>query len=398
MKKVLIVLLIFIILLCGCGEDFLNEKTYGKTTSGVWLSYNEIGEMLSSARGLKTELENVISNCNKLGIENVYIHVHSHCDSLFSSKYFPINDYSKIYDYDVFEYMLTEFHNNNIKVHAWINPYRVRTTDSDINNLNSESPAYKWLTDNDIQNDRNVSLLGGIYLNPASSEVQALIINGIREIIQNYGVDGIAFDDYFYPTTDVEFDRLSYEEYKATAKKALSLEDWRRANVNTLISACHNAIKAKDEDIVFTVSPSHSIEKNYNELYADAKFWIENGIVDVLMPQLYFGFSYPEEEYRFDNLLSEWKKLLRENKKVKLIISLPVYKIGTDSEADFIEWNSCEDIIARQVDICYKDSCVEGYVFFSYTSLFSENELNVKQRENLMQTFKRQKNAEDNNG
>ncbi len=400
MKKVLMVFLIFSIFLSGCSGNFLNRKNtkQANATSGVWLSYNEIGEMLNSSRGLKTELENMVSNCKELGIRNVYIHVRSHCDSLFSSKYFPINDNSKIYDYDVFEYMITELHNNNIKVHAWINPYRVRTTDSDIKKLNPESPVYKWLTDDNAQNDRNVCILGGIYLNPASSEVQALIIKGIREIIDNYSIDGIAFDDYFYPTTNVEFDRLSYEEYKSTAKKALSLDDWRRANVNMLISGCYNAIKSKNENVVFTVSPSHSIKKNYNELYADAKFWVKNGIVDVIMPQLYFGFSYPQEEYRFDNLLEEWKKLSAENKKVKLIISLPVYKIGTDAEADFIEWNSYDDIIARQVDVCYKDNYVDGYVFFSYSSLFSEAEINVKQRENLKQTLESQKYAEVNNG
>ncbi len=395
MKKVLIVFLICIIFLSGCNGDFSNKKTSGKATSGVWLSYNEIGEMLSSPHGLKTELENVVSNCNKLGIDNIYIHVRSHGDSLFNSKYFPVNDKSQIYDYDVFEYMITEFHNNNIKVHAWINPYRVRTTDSDINNLNPESPAYKWLTDNDTENDRNVCLLDGIYLNPASDEVQALIINGIREIIDNYSIDGIAFDDYFYPTTNIEFDKLSYEEYKSTAKKALCLDDWRRTNVNSLISGCYNAIKAKDESIVFTVSPSHSIEKNFNELYADSKFWVKNGIVDVIMPQLYFGFLYPQKEYRFDNLLKDWKKLSNENKNVKLIVSLPVYKIGTEAEADFIEWSSNDDIIARQVDVCYNDSSVDGYVFFSYSSLFSEAELNEKQRDNLIQTIK---SAEDNNG
>lgn len=395
MKKVLLVFLICIIFLSGCSGNFSNKNACGKATSGVWLSYNEIGELLNSSHGLKTELDNMILNCNELGIENVYIHVRSHCDSLFKSEFFPINDNAKIYDYDIFEYMITEFHKNNIKVHAWINPYRVRTTDSDINKLNTDSPAYKWLTDENTLNDRNVCLSDGIYLNPASDEVKALIINGIREIIENYSIDGIAFDDYFYPTTNTEFDKLSYEEYKSTTKKPLSLDNWRRANVNVLISGCYNAIKTKDESIDFTVSPSHSIEKNYNELYADARFWVENGIVDVIMPQLYFGFSYPQEQYRFDNLLKDWKKLSDYNKNVKLIISLPVYKIGTEAEADFIEWNSYDDIIARQVEICYNDSSVEGYVFFSYSSLFSKSELNANQRENLKQTLKK---AEENNG
>lgn len=397
MKRILIAVSIFIILLSGCVRA---DKDYSGNLShrGVWLSFYEIGDIMKSSRGLKTELEDVIENCKELNIDNVYIHVRSHCDSVFSSKYFPLNESAKIYDYDVFEYMISEFHKNGIKVHAWINPYRVSTSTSDINEIASESPAYKWLKDENADNDRNVCFYNGIYLNPAESEVQSLIINGVKEIVENYNVDGIAFDDYFYPTANEEFDKISYDEYKANSEKPLALDDWRRTNVNTLISAVYNAIKSEKENAVFTVSPSHSIDRNRDEFYADTEFWIENGIIDVIMPQIYFGFEYPDSKYRFESLLEAWKELVKPHKDIELIISLPAYKIGTDSERDNEEWSDKTDIISRQAQICYTDEKVEGFAIFSYSSLFSEDELNTKQRNNLKEVINSFKLSENGDG
>ncbi len=396
-KRILIAVLCLALLLSGCTMLHKDSKNYF-SSRGIWLSYYEVSDMLNSPKGFKNELEDIIKNCIDTEIDNIYIHVRSHCDSIYPSQYFPLNENAKIYDYDILEYMISEFHKSNIKVHAWINPYRVNTVTSDINELNSDSPAFKWLNDETDENDTNVCISEGIYLNPASVEVQSLIINGVREVVSNYSVDGIAFDDYFYPTTSEDFDKASYEKYKESAKKPLSLGDWRRTNVNMLISGCYNVIKNKDANIVFTVSPSHSVENNFSELYADTEYWIKNGIVDVIMPQLYFGFSYPDSDCRFENLLSDWKRIVKQKYGVKLIISLPAYKIGTDSQADSEEWNSDTDIIARQAEICYKDERVDGFVIFSYSSLFSDNELNTKQRNNLKNILENFKFTENNDG
>ena len=382
MKRILITVCIFIFVLSGCKTKAEDSKSYF-SSCGIWLSYYEVGDMLKSSNGLQNELDDLIKNCKEIGVEEVYIHVRSHCDSLFLSDYFPINENAKIYDYDVFEYMISEFHKNSIKANAWINPYRVSTESEDINLLNKESPAYKWLTDTLPDNDKNVCFSDGIYLNPASEDVQILIINGVKEIVDKYDVDGVVFDDYFYPTIDKAFDSLSYESYKSATQNPLKLEDWRRTNVNLLISGCYNAIKNKNENISFSVSPSHSIDRNYSDFYADVKYWVENGVVDKIIPQLYFGFEYPEKKYRFDELLKSWKNIVDENSNVELLISLPAYKIGTDSKADYKEWNTETDILSRQAEICFKDDKIDGFVIFSYSSLFSKEELNTKQRNNL---------------
>lgn len=392
MKKLIICLLALGLLLAGCSTENngsipqKNEALPYENVSaaGVWLSFSEINAMFESEAGFKAEFEKVIENCKALKIGEIYIHIRAFCDSLFKSDYFPLIKAARDTDYDAFLYIVNACHAAGIKVHAWINPYRVLTSSSDKENLDPESPAYKWLSDENTENDKNIAFYNGIYLNPAEYEVRELVINGIREVLDKYEVDGIHFDDYFYPTTDPEFDAVSYEKYRSEAENPLSLSDWRRANVNALISGCYTAVKFYGKDIVFSVSPMASAEKNYNELYADVGAWVESGCVDCIIPQLYFGFDYPDKQYCFDNLLDDWIKLCKKNTDVGLKIGLAPYKIGTDSEADSAEWNTFEDIIARQAEICYKNGSVSGYVLFSYSSLVSAEELNTKQRENLI--------------
>lgn len=401
MKRLIIVVALISVMLSGC--SFLNLKDSDNdslvdnkenTVASVWLSFSEINSILNSPNGFEEELKTVVNNCKTLNISNVYIHVRAFCDSLFESKYFPKTDAALNFDYDVFEKMIDAFHKKDIKVHAWINPYRVLTSSSNIIDLNTKSPAYIWLNDSNLENDTNVCLYNGIYLNPAEYEVRQLVINGIREIIELYDVDGIHFDDYFYPTTDEEFDKKSYENYIATSENPLDLQEWRRANVNALISSCYTAIKFLNKDLIFSISPAASTEKNYNKLYADVITWVENDCIDLIIPQIYFGFDYPTDEFKFENLLETWKDISRINENVELHIGLASYKIGTDTEPDNLEWQNSDDIISRQVKLCENDAEVDGYVYFSYSSLFSEAEPNKKQRNNLLKLFK----EEDLNG
>ncbi len=386
MKRLLILFVLFSVLLCSCQPQNKSMETKENSASlGVWFSYQEINEMLLSENGFENEVNSAVEKCRNLKIDEVYIHIRAFGDSLFKSNYYPLLKAAENYENDAFEYILKAFHNENIKVHAWINPYRVLTKSSDINDLDSNSPAFKWLNDESDDNDKNVCFSNGIYFNPAEDEVRRLVIDGVREVIEKYDVDGIHFDDYFYPTTDVSFDEKSYSQYKENSEKPLPIEEWRRANVNSLISGTNSAIKFYDKDIEFSLSPAASIEDNYNKLYADVSLWVENGYIDTVIPQLYFGFEYPIEEYQFKNLLAEWKKIADLNDEVDLKIGLGNYKIGTETEPDNIEWQSTDDIIARQTQICYKEKRISGCVFFSFSSLFSEAELNVEQRENLLE-------------
>ena len=105
--------------------------------------------------------------------------------------------------YDPLAYFVKAAHNRGLQFHAWINPYRVTGYHNTWDQVSEQSPAKKWLSDSDPSNDRWVlKQNGAYYLNPAISQVRDLIIGGVREVVQNYDVDGIHFDDYFYPEVD----------------------------------------------------------------------------------------------------------------------------------------------------------------------------------------------------
>lgn len=393
MKKILAVLLT-VIFLAGCtsytqknnesaAEDYTTGKYQNTAVRGVWISFSEINSMLKSPEGFKTAFSEAVSNCSSLGINEIYIHVRAYCDSLYPSELFPLIDEAKGLDYDAFAYALELCRSVGIKVHAWINPYRVLSSSEDIEKAGPESPAYKWLNDDNADNDLNVIKYNGIYLNPAQDEVRELIINGVKEIVSNYAVDGVHMDDYFYPTDDPEFDRTSYEKYCADSEKPLNLAEWRRSNVNMMISGCYNAVKYVNKNVEFSVSPMASVSKNYNELFADVAEWIKCGYTDYIIPQLYFGYEYPDDAFKFENLLKEWIKLSKTNGSVGLKIGLAPYKINPTLEADKAEWENGTDIIARQAEECKQNGNVAGYVLFSYSSLFSEEEANTLQRENF---------------
>ncbi len=363
MKKVqCFFIVVLLLLLCGCKsvDTAFEQEKREVYINGVWLTYSELDKMLES--DFKLEFEKVIKNCKERGITDMFVHIVPFCDAYYNSKIYPKRTSALSKDYDILKYMVDMCHKNNINFHAWINPYRVRTVDNNISALPEESPAKKW------ENTLNISTASGIYLNPASDDVRALIIDGVREIINDYDVDGIHFDDYFYPSSDESFDKLSYEEYQSNTTTPLSLADFRRANVNALVSGVYTTIKFKDKNIIFSISPSASIEENYNKQYADISAWCKGGIVDYIIPQLYFGFEYPDPKYNFENLLEEWKMLTKDTD-VNLIIGLAAYKINTSTELDSAEWSQGTEIIKRQIEICKNDAQISGHMFFSYSTM-----------------------------
>ena len=381
MKKILIVLSIAL-MLCACAKTPIEEKGLA-TGSGIWISYYELENMLKSDKGIKHEFQKVIENCKALKIENLYLHTRAFGETLYPTECFPLMESVKQYQFDVFDYLVTESKRNGLKIHAWINPYRI-STNTDIEKLNKQSIVYKWL--NDPEKAINIGFANGVYLNPASMEVRSLVLKEIRELITKYNIDGIHFDDYFYPTQNTDFDKVSFEKYKTECENPLSLADYRRENVNILISSCNALIKHLNNNIVFSISPTASINNNYEKLYADVETWIKQGLVDEIIPQLYFGFEYPDKYFRFENLLKVWKDLSKQNPNVKLKIGLGVYKAKPTLDADKSEWKNNPDIIARQVKICESDSNVSGYVYFSYSSLFGDDTEYKVQREKIKET------------
>lgn len=373
MKKILAIIL-SVVLLCGCtqktptqAEDESHSFVYG-----VWVTYAELST--AAQNGFEKSFTQLCQNAKSMGANALFVHLRAFCDSVYPSSLFPMCDWAEKENKDVLSLMLKICKENGLAFHGWINPYRVSSSTNDIEKLPQNSPVRA-----------KPEMLGvtstGLYLDPSNNLARRLVIDGIREIIDNYDVDGIHFDDYFYTTTDEIFDSKSYAAYKDTCSNPLPLNEWRTVNVNLLIASVYSAIKNSGKDICFSVSPAADIEKNKNQLYADIEQWCNAGYIDAVIPQLYFGFDYPIEKFSFEQLLLDWMNLT-ENCNVRLFIGLAPYKLDTDQAPDKEEWENGTDIVARQIRHIKNQAYVSGAVFFSYSYLFGNTEnINIQKKE-----------------
>ncbi len=368
------------------------SKTF---TSALWYAFYELDFRDLTEQQFKEKINKMFDDAVTLKSDAVICHVRSHADAFYFSDYFPMSQYvtgeqGKRSDYDPLKYMVEAAHSRGLKFHAWINPYRVATS-NDLTLLADSNPAKKWLTDNNTENDRNVIIWGnGIYFNPARTEVRTLVLNGIREILKNYDVDGIHIDDYFYPEVPAIDESFDGVEYNASGT-SLSIEDWRRANVNALVSSIYSAVKQYPK-VVFGVSPSCHIstdktDKNYTTLFADIAKWMNSdGFVDYIAPQLYFSYDYPKDEFKYDTLLKQWYNMPRKSS-VKLYIGIAAYKMDPE-EADTDSWLTEDDILAKQTIDAEKIGC-DGVFIYNYSSIMDTRPLATKQRENLIEALSR---------
>ncbi len=341
---------------------------------GVWISYLDLAPMLKgkSEKAFKENISSALDNIEGLGLNTLIVQVRPFSDAIYKSKYYPWSVYctgteGKDPGFDPLEIIIAQAHGRGIRVEAWVNPYRVRT-DSEKFKVSSASPASKWINED---SDNVINYDGGIYYNPGKAEVRELIVNGIKEIVENYKVDGIHFDDYFYPTGDKAIDEKAYGEYTSSGGK-LDLPSWRMENVNILIKEVYTEIKKTNSKIIFGVSPQGSMNNNYNSQYIDVKKWVQNpGYIDYICPQVYYGFS--NEGSNFQSVIEEFNNLITESK-VKLYIGLATYKLGKEDSwagSGSDEWKNSTDILKRQVEASRKLEKYDGIMFFRYDSLFN---------------------------
>ena len=299
------------------------------------------------------------------------VHVRPFSDALYRSDYYPYShilsgSQGKSVEYDALKYMTEYTHKIGLKIHAWINPYRVKNKGE--LKLSKENPYIK-------DKSLGVEVDGGIYLNPALKNVRNLIENGVNEIVKNYDIDGVQFDDYFYPTDEKNFDNKQYQSYKKKAKtNALPLDEWRMANVNVLVADCFNICHNYGK--LFGISPQGNIDNDYG-MYADVKSWCSDyGYLDYICPQLYYSLDNPA--LTFSNALKKWQSL-EYDKSVTLYIGLAGYKTGTDSDSG--TWNNKTDILKKELKLIRKNK-LKGFMFYSWADLV-RNEA-VKEVSNLI--------------
>ncbi len=376
MKKIICLIFILPLLLSSCQAQSTppgKAKTAGgEELRAAWLSFYEFpGIEGKTADGYFSEAEKLFSELEKCGINTVFLHLRAFCDSFYPSAIFPASRYAVgrggKFTFDPLKLLLSAAGNYGIAVHAWINPFRV-SLKNDVDSLPEGSPAKKLLQNKSTASAVSV-LESGIYLNPASDEARCLILDGVREILDNYEVAGVHIDDYFYPETGKEIDRAEYESYVSLGGES-PLDEWRRDNVSAFVASMYSLVHGRGK--VFSVSPAANLQRNYEELYADVERWLaEPGYADWIIPQIYYGFE--NGTIPFADCAEKWAGLERCGP-VKLICGLGFYKCGnedTGTKAGREEWLKNDDIISRQIEFIRQTGEYGGFSLFSCGGLIS---------------------------
>ena len=319
----------------------------------------------------KEEAIQIIENAKKGNLNTIILQVRPQSDALYESKiepwsYFltgesgvPPHPY-----YDPLSFWIEECHNRGIKLHAWLNPYRASHPTNKSINESSSINRYS---------DIALELKNGYWwYDPSLEQVKKLSLDVVRDIVSRYDVDGIHFDDYFYPypsyNDNEEFpDHISWEN----SKKSILINDrknWRRKSVNTFIKSVYKEIKKIKPEVLFGISPfgiwrpgnpksATTTFDQYDMLFADARKWIRRGWADYFSPQLYWTIA--NEKYSFPVMLDWWESNNKKNRYLWPGIRLSNYK-GEEQ----IKEVSNQIMIMRS--IVKKNP---GIVFWSYNDL-----------------------------
>lgn len=312
----------------------------------------------------KKQYTDYLDKFKSMNINAVYFQVKGMGDAFYNSPFEPWSSSitgtrGQNPGYDVLKFMIDEAHARDIEFHAWMNPYRIATRSS-----GGSFPALHstvnptWVVD--FPTIR-------IY-NPALPEVRQRLVDIVKDMITKYDVDGIHFDDYFYPEGVTLADQADYQRFGAGIS---SIENFRRDNVDKAIKGVYDAIIATKPNVVFSVSPAPDINKNFNSLYADVVKWNREGWVDVVIPQLYqeIGNRFNDFQLR----LAEWSQ---NSFKATLMVGYAFYKFGDPTSGTAFQ-SSVE--LQKQFDLANLNDKVLGSVMFS-AKYFNPNLVGITDR------------------
>lgn len=353
--------------------------------NGVWIAsvynINFPSQKDLSKEDLESELDEIVRITKEAGLSAIYFQVRPESDALYKSDIFPPSRYMSSKDeltLDALRYIVNAAHKEGIAVHAWINPVRVSSKkDILIEELADANPAKK--------NPEYVVRYGDgkLYYNLGIPAVRDMICQGVKEIVTNYAVDGVVFDDYFYPypayyTDETTGKKVKYEfedsqAYAAYNGKGLDIGDWRRDNVNQMIESVYRTIKQTDINCLFGVSPfgiwkngngdeSGSLSRgteSYSALYCDSVAWIKGGYIDYIAPQIYWTNETASAPY--DKLCDWWADRVA-GTRVRLFISHGAYKYEYD-------WAEPEGIMTYQIQYASQKNGYSGSLFYGYKAL-----------------------------
>ena len=314
-----LILLLALFLATGVGAQIQQQSPYPKREfRGAWIQ-----AVNGQFRGIPTEKlkQTLIDQLNSLqgaGINAIIFQVRPEADALYASQLEPwsrfltgVQGQAPSPYWDPMQFMIDECHKRGMEFHAWINPYRVKTS------LKSElSPNHLY----NIHPEWFVTYNNQLFFDPALPESRRHICMVVADIVSRYDVDAIHMDDYFYPYPAKGMDFPDDASFARYGGGFTNRADWRRSNVNILIQKIHETIRGLKPWVKFGISPFgiYRNEKNdplgsktnglqnYDDLYADVLLWARNGWVDYNIPQIYWQIGHPAADY--ETLVKWWAK------------------------------------------------------------------------------------------
>lgn len=381
---------------------------------GVWVSsvYNlDFPSTVGlSENQYKKEYKELLDNLEELNMNSVIFQVRPKLDAFYKSNINPWSEYltgkqGTEPGWDPLEWMIEETHNRNMEFHAWFNPYRVTTATEREKSIIEELETLSeknWARNNQ---DSVYRFDGKLYLNPGDPKVINYINETIMEVVENYNIDAVHFDDYFYPFKRDsgkwywEGEEDTYNKYNGGIA---DIADWRRSNVDKLVETLHKSIRNYNSKtgnaVQFGISPfgiwghmensklvSRGFEgsytpstssSSYEHQFADTRKWVKNNWIDYIAPQIYWTFDTKAAPY--GELVHWWADAVKDTN-VHLYIGQASYRIN-DTLNTASSWQNPEEI-SNQLKFNSKYDEIKGSIFFSYKSLLkSEEGYNTKDK------------------
>ncbi len=338
-----------------------NTKAAMRELRGVWVSTVQRVDFPSRATTnpsvLKSEWLQLLAFYKSLNLNCVIVQVRPAGDAIYPSRLAPISKWlsgksGRALDgnFDLLKFMVESAHKEGLEFHAWINPYRL-IMDGDTTNLDLKHP---------FKAHRNwVMRYGKEYLlNPGVPDVWRHLSKVVEELARNYPIDAVHFDDYFYPYRIAGETLPDEETFARFGQDFANIEDWRRANTDSLIFNVKKAIKRTRPSVRLGVSPfavwrnkgrdtegsaTKAYQSCYDDLYADVLNWLKNDWLDYVAPEVYFHIGHPAADYK--TIVNWWRD---HSFNADLYISHSIYKINNQEKYE--EWRDPNEV-PRQLDL-----------------------------------------------
>ena len=351
------------------------RRAQGPELRGMWVATVENLDWPSqpgrSAAEQQAELVALLDTAVERRLNTVFLQVRPTADALWPSPHEPwaaclTGEQGRDPGWDPLAFAVEEAHRLDLELHAWFNPYRV-ANHTDLARLVPDHPARRnpsWV----------VPYGGKLYYNPGLPEVRAFVQEAMFDAVERYDVDGMHFDDYFYPYPvegEVFDDDAAYGEHGGAFPDR---GDWRRHNIDLLVRETAERLRSSRPGVPFGISPfgvwrnratdplgsdTAAGVQTYDDLYADTRTWVREGWLDYVVPQLYWNIGFEAADYA--RLVPWWAQVV-EGTDVRLYVGESVYKVGDPAQPD--AWQDPAEL-SRHVTLCRDYPQVGGNVFFS---------------------------------